>query len=116
MPDRSDDPLRAWTPAEVDQHVQDLNDALDDIAWDPTWRPDVVALLVPDPPRTHQTRRTGRSGDCGACRRGRHGRHCHAGRCRCRCRPALGLDGPFLGGDPDAPDPMDGASGVAADL
>ena len=108
------DPLRDWTPAEVDQHVQDLYDALDDIAWDPHWRTEITRHLVPDPPRL--ARRSARSGDCGACQRQRHGRACDGEGCACRCRVALGLDGPFAAGDPTAPDELSGAGGVADDL
>ena len=42
---------------------------------------------------------------CLACRSRLHGPAC--GGCACRCRPLLGLDGPFEGGDPTAPSLFD---------
>lgn len=46
---------------------------------------------------------------CERCRDRQHGVRClgvSAG-CGCRCRPMLGLEGPFEFGDPTAPAPMD---------
>jgi hypothetical protein len=39
--------LPDWTAAEQEQHRRELQDALDDIAWDPDW-PALAAQLVPD--------------------------------------------------------------------
>ena len=38
---------------------------------------------------------------CDRCHDGQHGPACEG--CACRCRPMLGLDGPFSNGDPTAP-------------
>lgn len=46
--------MSEWTPAELEQHRQDLDDALDDIAWDPDW-PALAAELVPDGSRGEGT-------------------------------------------------------------
>jgi hypothetical protein len=48
-------------------------------------------------------------GRCGSCRDSQHGVQCRgpvAG-CCCRCRPMLGLEGPFEFGDPTAPTVVD---------
>jgi hypothetical protein len=41
--------MNEWTPAEQQQHRQDLDDALDGIAWDPDW-PAQAVVLVPEEP------------------------------------------------------------------
>ena len=38
--------MNEWTPAEQQEHRQDLDDALNDTAWDPDW-PELGADLVP---------------------------------------------------------------------
>lgn len=43
------EPLRDWTLKEQAQHRQDLEDALDGIAWDPDW-PKLAVALVPKRP------------------------------------------------------------------
>jgi hypothetical protein len=50
---------------------------------------------------------------CQACRTRRHGPACDGDGCVCRCRAMLGLDGPFEGGDPTAPDATDQVGWVA---
>lgn len=75
-------------------------------------------VLPPLPARTpnpnatpkprYATRRRPVARTCRNCRRGSHGRWCAASLfgpwCPCRCRAVLGLDGPFEGADPTAPE------------
>ena len=44
---------------------------------------------------------------CLSCVGGEHGDQCWGRSCPCRCRAMLGLDGPFPGCDPTAPDAGD---------
>jgi hypothetical protein len=46
-------------------------------------------------------------GACIACQGGLHGHDCRRNGCGCRCRPMLGLDGPFPDDAPDVLDMLD---------
>jgi hypothetical protein len=45
---------------------------------------------------------------CLGCVGGEHGEDCWGRSCPCKCRAMLGIDGPFPGRDPTAPDATDG--------
>jgi hypothetical protein len=103
--------MNPWTPAEQARHRGDLLAALDAYDRPRSGRPRTSSRPQVSDRQQRNLRHMGLTAEtdqhpavCVACLAGTHGPDCEAGSCVCRCRAMLGLDGPFPGGDPTAPD------------